>query len=279
MKLFRKIVAVGLSAAILALSCCGCSSTQNKMESISESGKLIMYTNAAFPPFEFLGANGEIAGVDVEIGKAIADELGVTLEVNNANFDGIISAIATGKGDIGLAGITITEERAQRVDFSEPYLESVQYLIVPQNSSIQVLEDLASKTVGAQTGTTGYLYLDDQNLSGLLTETPCNLLAYQTPTDAMVALAEGKLDAVVVDQLVAEQLAKSRDGFVAIPLVTADGEQVKEECGVAVAKGNEDLLAVINSVIEQLKADGSIDRWFVEYSETVDQSSDDGGNE
>ena len=205
-----------------------------------------------------------------------ADELGVTLEVNNANFDGIVSAIASGKGDVGIAGITITDERSQRVDFSEPYIESVQYVILPQGSDIQVLEDLSAKTVGAQTGTTEYLYLDDQNRSGLMTEQPCNLLAYQTPTDAMVALSEGKLDAVVVDQLVAEQLAKSQPNFTVIPLITASGEQVKEECGVAVAKGNEDLLAVINQVIEQMKSDGSIDQYFVEYSELVEQSNGNG---
>ena len=92
----------------------------------------------------------------------------------------------------------------------------------------------------------------------------------------MVALSEGKLDAVVVDQLVAEQLAKSQPNFTAIPLITASGEQVKEECGVAVAKGNEDLLAVINQVIEQMKSDGSIDQYFVEYSELVEQSNGNG---
>ena len=276
MRLFRKMAAISLAVVMVVLTCSGCSSSQNKMQQIQESGKLVMYTNAAFPPYEFLGANGEITGVDVEIGRAIADELGVTLEVNNANFDGIVSAIASGKGDVGIAGITITDERSQRVDFSEPYIESVQYVILPQGSDIQVLEDLSAKTVGAQTGTTGYLYLDDQNRSGLMTEQPCNLLAYQTPTDAMVALSEGKLDAVVVDQLVAEQLAKSQPNFTAIPLITASGEQVKEECGVAVAKGNEDLLAVINQVIEQMKSDGSIDQYFVEYSELVEQSNGNG---
>ena len=276
MKLFRKLAAISLAVVMVVLTCSGCSSSQNKMQQIRESGKLVMYTNAAFPPYEFLGENGEITGVDVEIGKAIAEELGVTLKVNNANFDGIVSAIASGKGDVGIAGITITDERSQRVDFSEPYIESVQYLILSQDSEIQVLEDLASKTVGAQTGTTGYLYLDDQNRDGLMTDQPCNLLAYQTPTDAMVALSEGKLDAVVVDQLVAEQLAKSQPNFIAIPLITASGEQVKEECGVAVAKGNEDLLAVINQVIEQMKSDGSIDQYFVEYSELVEQSNGNG---
>ena len=276
MKLFRKLAAISLAVVMVVLTFSGCSSSQNKMQQIRESGKLVMYTNAAFPPYEFLGENGEITGVDVEIGKAIAEELGVTLEVNNANFDGIVSAIASGKGDVGIAGITITDERSQRVDFSEPYIESVQYLILSQDSEIQVLEDLASKTVGAQTGTTGYLYLDDQNRDGLMTDQPCNLLAYQTPTDAMVALSEGKLDAVVVDQLVAEQLAKSQPNFIAIPLITASGEQVKEECGVAVAKGNEDLLAVINQVIEQMKSDGSIDQYFVEYSELVEQSNGNG---
>lgn len=276
MRLFRKMAAISLAVVMVVLTCSGCSSSQNKMQQIQESGKLVMYTNAAFPPYEFLGANGEITGVDVEIGRAIADELGVTLEVNNANFDGIVSAIASGKGDVGIAGITITDERSQRVDFSEPYIESVQYVILPQGSDIQVLEDLSAKTVGAQTGTTGYLYLDDQNRSGLMTEQPCNLLAYQTPTDAMVALSEGKLDAVVVDQLVAEQLAKSQPNFTAIPLITASGEQVKEECGVAVAKGNEDLLAVINQVIEQMKSDGSIDQYFLEYSELVEQSNGNG---
>lgn len=272
MKLFKKVVALGLCLLMPIMAFSGCGSNKNLLESIKNSGKLTVYTNAPFPPYEFLGKNGEIVGVDIEIGQAIADELGVTLDVHNADFDGLVSAVASGKGDIAIAGITVTDERSQRVDFSESYFKGAQSLVVPENSDIHTLEDLASKSAGAQTGSTGYLYVEDENNGGILNDNPCNLRAYQTPTDAMMALREGKLDAVVVDELVADQLASSQPGMKSIPLVKADGTRAEESYAIATAKGNEDLLIIINQVIEKMKSEGLINQYFTKYSNMISET-------
>lgn len=268
MKLFSKIMAIALAGAISVIGFAGCSSSgsENRMKQIEDSGTLVMYTNAVFPPYEFLGPDNEIIGIDVEIGQAIADELGVELEVVNSDFDGIISAIESGKGDVGIAGITITEERAQEVDFSVPYLNATQSLIVPVGSETDTVEELASKNVGAQTGNTGYLSLEDQNLNGLLSRQPCDLQAYEAPTDAMLALQEGKLDAVVVDTVVAQQLINGDANYTTTPLQTADGTVVEESNGVVVAKGNEDLLEVVNSVITEMNESGEMDQLLSDYT-------------
>lgn len=275
MKVLNKIVALGLSLVMPVMAFSGCSSNKNLLESIKNSGKLTVYTNAAFPPYEFLGANGEIVGVDVEIGKAIADELGVTFEIQNADFDGLISAVASGKADLAIAGITITDERSQRVDFSKPYFKGAQSLVIPKNSDIRTLEDLSSKSAGAQTGSTGYLYIEDENNGGLLSDKPCDLRAYKTPTDAMMALREGKLDAVVVDELVADQLANSQDGMISIPLVKADGTRVEESYAISIAKGNENLIEIVNKVIDELESKGLINQYFTEYSNMISESTGD----
>lgn len=270
MKAFWKLLAMMLTIVIILVGFSGCSTnTQNLLEEIQESGSLIMYTNATFPPYEFLEENNEIVGVDVEIGRAIANQLNVSLEVNDANFDELIDAIVDGKGDIAIAAIGITEERAERVDFSEPYVQSVQYLVIPNDSDIQVVEDLGGKTVGAQAGTMGYRYLEDQNNSGLLKGHACKLNPYQTPTDMMTALNEGKLDAVVVDELVAQQLVDSQVGFQAMALYTADGRRAEEAYAVVIPKGNDNLMGEINQVIEQMKAGGLINQYIAEYSDTV----------
>lgn len=268
MKLFNKIVAIALAGAVSVIGFAGCSSSgsENRMAQIEESGKLVMYTNAVFPPYEFLGTGDEIIGIDVEIGRAIADELGVELEVVNSDFDGVISAIESGKGDVGISGITITEERAEQVDFSVPYLDAAQALIVPAGSEISTVEELASKRVGAQTGSTGYLYLEDQNSSGLLSRQPCSLQAYEAPTDAMLALKEGKLDAVVVDTVVAQQLINGDANYTTVTLQTADGTVVEESNGVVVAKGNEDLLEVIDGVITDMNESGEMDQLLSDYT-------------
>jgi len=266
MKLFNKVMAIALAGAISVIGLAGCSNSGNRMKQIEKSGTLVMYTNAVFPPYEFLGTGDEIIGIDVEIGQSIADELGVELEVVNSDFDGVISAIESGKGDVGISGIAITDERAEQVDFSVPYLETEQSLIVPVGSEISTVEELASKNVGAQTGTTGYLYLEDQNSNGLLSRQPCNLQAYEAPTDAMLALQEGKLDAVVVDTAVAQQLINGNANYTTVALQTEDGTIVKESNGVVVAKGNEDLLEVINSVITEMDESGEIDQLLSDYT-------------
>jgi polar amino acid transport system substrate-binding protein len=240
--------------------------TGGKLAAIQSSGKLVMYTNAEFPPYETIGEGGEIVGVDVEIGKAIAEKLGVELEIENAQFDGIVASIASGKGDVAITGLTITEERSQQIDFSVPYVDSIQYLIVPDDTKIATVEDLADLRVGAQTGTTGEMLLGDDISGGVLAGTSTEVVQYNSAPLAMEDLKNGRIDAVIIDEQVAIQLAGLNDGYQAIPANYTSGDPMTEQYGVGIAKGNEDLLAVINEVVTGLVAEDKITAWLDEYS-------------
>jgi polar amino acid transport system substrate-binding protein len=251
---------------VFSLSACGSSGKNDKLQSAKKSGELVMYTNAEFKPFEFLGPNDQIIGVDVEIGKAIAKKIGAKLVVENAQFDGLVSSIASGKGDVALAGITITDERREEVDFSDPYVYSIQYLIVPEDSNTEYVEDLADKTIGSQTGTTGQIFLQNDIDDGVLTGTDATVAPYNSAPIAMEDLKNGRLQAIVIDEEVAKALAAENEGFKAIPLNYKNGEPMGENFGVAVAKGNEDFLAIINEVIAELVETDQISAWIEEYS-------------
>ncbi len=192
MKKATKLIAFALTIALLALAFAGCAKEQTAVERIQASGKLVMLTNAAFAPFEYLGSDNKPAGVDVDISQYIADELGVTLEVVDMDFDGIVAAVQSGQGDIGAAGMTVDEERLQSVDFSINYVATTQMIIVREGSDIKSSADLAGKTIAVQLGTTGDLYasmsIENANMSRL-----------KTGPDAGLALANGQVDAVVID--------------------------------------------------------------------------------
>ncbi|MDR0424103.1 MAG: transporter substrate-binding domain-containing protein [Clostridiales Family XIII bacterium] len=243
------------------------STKTGKLSQIKDAGYIVMYTNAEFPPYEFLDGN-DIVGVDVEIGRAIADEIGVELEVVNADFGGLVASIASGKGDVGISGITVTEDRKREVDFSVPYVDSVQYLIIPEDSGIRFVEDLATKTIGVQTGTTGSMLVEDEiNVGVLKAEGGAELRQYTSAPIAMQDLLNGRLDAVVIDELVAIALAGENPGYTAKPFIYSAGTPMTEQFAVAVAKGNEDLLAVIDKVVGEMVEDGLIEHYIQQYSE------------
>lgn len=226
------------------------------VDKIKAAGKLVMLTNAGFAPYEFLGDDNSVIGVDVEIAKAIAAEMGVELEVVDMDFDGIIIAVQSGKGDLGIAGMTNTEERSQTVDFSVNYVDSLQMIIVPEGSAITGPADLSGKTVGVQMGTTGDLFVTDS-------ATGVNVQRYKTGPDAGAELAAGKLDAVVIDAGPAAQIAKANPGLVVLETPATDEP---EQYAIAIAKGNEDLKTLVDSVLEKLIADGQIQAWIDEYN-------------
>lgn len=230
---------------------------QGAVERIKAAGELVMLTNAAFPPFEYIGEGGKPAGVDVEIAEAIAAELGVTLNVIDMDFDGIVMAVQTGKGDIGAAGMTNTEERRKNVDFSIDYLTTTQLIVVKEDSAYASAEDLAGKEIGVQLGTTGGLYaadyIDDAKIS-----------TFKTGPDAGMALASGKIDAVVIDEMPAQQIAKANTG-----LKVLEEPLTEEQYAIAIAKGNEDLKAVIDKVLEKLLAEGTVDALIEKHMSAV----------
>ncbi|MBO7175902.1 MAG: transporter substrate-binding domain-containing protein [Clostridia bacterium] len=260
-KFFSVTLAIVMLLSTLTMFGCG---KATGLDAIKKAGKLTMYTEAGFAPYEFV-YNNEIVGVDIEIMKAVADRIGVELEVQDTNFDAIIGGVQTGKVNAGAAGITITAERLESVDFSTPYTQTEQYVILPAgNTTIKFAEDLAGKNVGVQNGTTSDLLVEEMISNGKMAG--ATLTPYNTP--AMAAAAIGKIDAVVTDKLTAEIIINNNEGLQAFPLVNSDGTPVAEieKYGICIAKGNEDLLAIINEVLDELIAAGKIAQWEQEYS-------------
>ena len=244
----------------------GCQSGKSgKLASIQSAKKLVIYTNAEFPPFEYISGDS-VVGVDMYIAKAIADDLGVELEINDAPFDSIITSLASGRGDISLSGFTIREDRKEMVDFSKPYINSVQYLILPADSDIQTMEDLSGKRVGAALGYTGEFVLDDEIEDGVLTDAGVQKITVNSAIDGTLDILNNRLDAVIMDEYVAIKIASENDSIEAIKLVYADGSDVAEEYGVAVPKGNQALVDRINKVIDKLNSEGKIAQWMNDHS-------------
>ncbi len=220
------------------------------------------------PLFEYYRGTDTV-GVDVEIARRIASDLGVQLQLKHVEFENIISSLSSGKCDIAVSGITITEWRKKEVDFSIPYYKSEQYLILRANSPIAVMEDLAGKTVGVLLGYIGQFVLEDEmdpTYGGVLGEKGCELKMYKGSADAKLDIIAGRLDAVIVEKYVAQSIVAGNSALKAIKLTYADGGEVSEEYGVAIPKGNAELLARINKTIETLKADKTIEQWVVDYS-------------
>lgn len=262
----KKIISLALAVIMLLsmLTMFGCGKATG-LDAIKKAGVLRMYTEAGFAPYEFTYTDGKIVGVDIEIMQAVADEIGVELEIQDTNFDAIIGGVQSGKVDCGAAGITITAERQESVDFSIPYTQTEQYVIVAaDNATITYAEDLAGKSIGVQSGTTSDLLVEELIANGKMAGAV--MTTYNTP--ALAAAAIGKIDAVVTDKLTAEIIMNNNTGYKVFPLVNSDGTPVAEieKYGICVAKGNEELLTVINEVLQELIDAGKISQWEQEYS-------------
>jgi polar amino acid transport system substrate-binding protein len=263
-----KLAALALALILLLATAAACEGATGKLSQIQKNGAIVVYTDPNFYPFEFPGANG-IEGVDIEIARAIAMDLGVKLTLQESNFDAIIMSVKGGKGDIAISGFTITEERKKSVDFSNPYINSIQYMILLKESDLAVLEDLSGKKIGVARGYTGSLLIDDEiNLEdGALYGTGASFTEYPSAMEASLDLQNGKVDAVIMDEHVAKNIAETNGRLKAFELSYADGAIAAEEYGVVVPKGNNDLLARINAVIASLKAQNKIEEWVLKYSE------------
>ncbi len=246
-----------LTALMAALLICGMFAACGKGSEVAEikkSGKLVVLTSSDFPPFEYQGEEGGTIGVDMEICQAIADELGVELEVVDMDFADIPAAVAAGKGHIAAAGMTVTEERRQIMDFTESYLPAAQYLLVPAGSGIKTAADLEGKVVGVQVGTTGDHFATQQGNAK-------SIERYATLTEASAALMSGKLEAVVVDELPARTIAARN----ADKLEVAGEKLTEEQYALGVAKDS-DLLKKANQVIAELKEEGKIDAFISKHT-------------
>ena len=210
--------------------------------------QLVMATNAEFPPYEYHEGD-EIVGIDAEIAQAIADKLGKELVIEDMAFDSIVTAVQSGKADIGLAGMTVTEERLESINFSDPYATGKQVIIVAEGSDIASADDFEGKTIGVQGSTTGDLYVTwDYVDEGL-----AQIERYNKGMDAVMALVQGKVDAVVIDNEPAKVFVEQNEG-----LKILETEYVIEDYAAAIAKDNEELLAQVNEALAELKESGEL---------------------
>lgn len=216
-----------------------------------EAGKLTLATNAEFPPYEYHDGD-KIVGIDMDIADAIAKKLGLEVQIEDIAFDSVILEVTSGKADIGLAGISATDERKQSVDFSDTYTTSKQLIIVKDDSAIKGSKDLEGKTVGVQTGTTGDILASD--IKDVKPE------RYDKGMDAVQALSQGKVDAVIIDSEVAKKFVEETSGLKVLDEAFAD-----ENYAIAIKKGNKELLDSVNKALSELKSDGTIDSIIAKY--------------
>ena len=272
----KKIVAI-MTACVLALSMAACGSKtpdQNKsseasgaqnsaasaaseaggLDAIKANGKIVMLTNATFPPFEYIGNDGSVAGVDPDVAAEIAKDLGVELEILDMNFDLLIEAVKSGKGDFAAAGMTITPERQEQVDFSKEYVKSAQYLIVLKGSSV-TKDSLDGTTIAVQESTTGDFYASDEVKAK-------EVMRFKGATETGAALIAGKCDAVILDKLPAEAIVANSNG----KLELLPDPLTEESYAFAVKKGNTELLDAVNATLQRLMDEGKIDELVTKHA-------------
>ena len=258
------LAAAGLTAAALALTACGGSSSSTASSTASsaasseaasssaaaelttvETGKLTMATNATFPPYEMTTDIGAFEGIDVDTAQAIAEKLGLELQIDDMEFDAALLSVQQGKADIVMAGVTVTDERKAVMDFSDSYATGIQSIIIPEGSDIATPDDLAGKKIGTQRGTTGYIYCSDDFGDE-------NVVAYDSGLTAVQALNNGQVDAVVIDNAPAQEFVAANPG-----LIILDTSYAEEDYAIGMAKGSA-LEDAINAALEELKADGTL---------------------
>lgn len=280
----KKLTALLLGAAmVLSLAACGGTASSSEAASSSEGasseaassgatseaaatevttvepGKLIMTTNAAFPPYEMTTDDGDYEGIDVEIAGAIADKLGLELVIDNKDFDAALLAVQGGEAaDMVMAGVTVTDERKAVMDFTDSYASGVQVVIVPEDSDIASIDDMQGKMIGVQRGTTGDLYCSDTVENGGFGAE--NVTPYPDGLTAVQALMNGQVDCVVIDNAPAQEFVTANPG-----LKILDTEYANEDYAIGVAKGNTQLLDALNTAIAELKADGTIQSILDKY--------------
>ncbi len=216
-------------------------------------GKLTMSTNAAFPPYESTDDNGNFVGIDIDVATAIAEKLGLELQVDDMDFDAALLAAQNGKSDLVMAGVTVTEDRQLVMDFSDSYATGIQSIIVKEDSDVATPDDLADKMIGTQRGTTGYIYCSDD--FGDEHVTP-----YDDGLTAVQALVNGQVDAVVIDNAPAKEFVAANPG-----LKILDTAYAEEDYAIGVAKGNTAMLDAINGALEELKNDGTLQAIIDKY--------------
>ena len=246
----KKILTLALAALMTMLACASCGGSGDA---------LVMATNAEFPPYEYFEGD-KIVGIDAEIAEAISAKIGAELTIEHVDFDSIIPGVQSGKYDFAMAGLTVTDERKEQVDFTTSYATGVQVIVVKEGSSITSADDIfaegASHTIGVQLATTGDLYTTwDLEDAGLAT-----IERYNKGADAIMALTSDKVDCVVIDNEPAKVFVQNNPG-----LVILDTEYITEEYAIAVGKENTELMTKIETALTELIADGTVASIIAKY--------------
>ena len=222
-----------------------------------EPGKLIMSTNATFPPYEMIADGGSFEGIDVEIAGAIAAKLGLELVVDDMDFSAALLAVQQGKSDIVMAGVSVTEDRLLVMNFSDSYATGVQTVIVKEGSDV-TMDNLGEKMIGCQKGTTGYIYASDSPENGGYGED--HVTAFDNGASAVQALLNGQVDCVIIDDAPAQEFVSANPG-----LTTLEGAWVEEQYAIGLNKDNAGLLDAVNQALAELTADGTIQSIIDKY--------------
>ena len=268
----KKAFALGIAAVLSAGMLAGCGASKapagtaetkaTEAAAAADSNALVMGTNAAFEPFEYTttkGLVGEFDGIDVAIAQKIAEKAGKSLEISDMEFDGLIAAVSNGKVDMAVAGMTVTEERKQNVDFSDTYYTASQVILVkPEDNSITCGEDLKNgKKVGVVLSYTG-----DSIVTDTLKIDDANIQRANRALDICQDVKNGKLDAVVVDSYTGKALAEKNG----LKVVEDPKVFETEEYAIAVKKGNKELLDVINATLKEMQESGEIEALAEKYN-------------
>ncbi|MGN0334096.1 MAG: basic amino acid ABC transporter substrate-binding protein [Lachnospiraceae bacterium] len=248
----KKLLTLALTA-VLAMSAVACGSSNDEAKN-TETGKetLVMATNAEFPPYEYYEGQ-DIVGIDAEIAAAVAEKLGCELKIEDMAFDSIIPAVQSGKADFGLAGMTVRPDRLENVNFSDTYAHATQVVILTEDSEIKSITDLEGKTVGVQLGTTGDIYAEEE-IADVTVE------RYNKGFEAVQALSQGKIDAVIIDNEPAKVFVEENEG-----LVILNEAFTEEDYAMAIAKDNDELLEKVNKALAELKEDGTLQEIIDKY--------------
>ena len=254
-KIFIAMLCMVLASMVLLTGCGGQSSSGNQSSDESQAAHdnvLVMSTNAQFPPYEFYDGD-TIVGIDAEIAQKIAEKLGMTLQINDMDFDPAITAAQTGQSDFVMAGLTITPERQENLNFTDTYATGIQVVLVPEGSDIASIDDLAGKLIGVQQGTTGDTYCSEDFGDDAVVK-------YASGPLAVEALKNGQVDCVVIDNEPAKQFVKANEG-----LVILETEYTYEDYAIGIAKNNTELLEKINNALKELIDDGTVQSIIDKY--------------
>lgn len=257
LKLKKVLCAALAMTCMLAMTACETKKSETDSASSDDSSKkktLVMATNAEFPPYEFY-EGGEVVGIDAEFAAAIAEKLGMELKIEDMAFESVVASVESGKADFGAAGLTITEERKQQVDFSDTYYTGRQVIIVAEDSDIAGPNDLEGKKIGVQLGTTGDLFATDDFGDD-------SVERYNKGFEAVQAVLQGKIDAVIIDDQPAQTFVSENAGLKIVEAVYAE-----EDYALCFKKGSE-LTAQVNDAIAELKEDGTFDEIIAKYITT-----------